>query len=203
MQKHFRGGSREWLWIAAGALLLAAALLMPLSCALAGSLSMEEQLLQTAYEENEIIRIHIIANSDSAQDQAMKLQIRDALIERFGNILTNTNLQDADAVFQLLVQQKETMLQTAVSCAAQYGFHGTITAETGLLHLPAKQYGQVYLPEGNYRALRMIVGEGNGQNWWCVLYPQLCLALTEEKPYNNAQLHWKMQHIFQHWLLLK
>ena len=202
MQKRFRGGTREWLWIVAGALLLAAALFLPLGYALAEGLSSEEQTLLEAYEKGEIIRIHIVANSDSAQDQEIKLKVRDALIERFGHMLVQAEEADADAVYELLVRMRGEMLHTAKCCAAQYGFTGRISAEAGMLELPEKAYGNVVLPSGKYRGLRITLGDGNGQNWWCVLYPQLCLALSEQESEENA-LVWKTQHILQHWLLLK
>jgi len=202
MQKHFSGGVKEWLMLAAGAALLLAALFLPLRFALAEPLTAEEAQLLNAWQNGEIIRIHVIANSDSPQDQALKLKVRDALIEAFGQLLAQEGEKDCEAVYQALEQNMEHMQRIAQECAQQNGFDGNVHTECGLLHLPEKQYGSITLPEGEYYALRITLGDGKGRNWWCVLYPQLCLSLSENNEVDKSRLFWSSERIFRCWLLL-
>lgn len=199
---HMSDGFKDWLLLLLGALLLLTALFLPLRFALADDLTAEEKQLLSAYQNGELIRIHILANSDSSEDQALKIHVRDVLIEAFGSLLKDAGKQNSDAVFHLLAQNVQAMQQKAQKCAAKNGFSGTVLAEAGILHLPPKQYGSVILPEDDYRALRITIGEGKGQNWWCVLYPQLCLALaqTEEPP--AERLLFSSARIWKHWLVL-
>lgn len=200
MQKLFSGGLKEWILMILAAAVLLAALIFPVKYALANPLTKEEQRLVDAYQHNEIIRIHVIANSDSPGDQALKYKVRDALIDAFGTLLVHSGAQSSEMAFQALQLNEQAMLRTAMECANANGFDGTLRSETGLLDLPAKQYGSVTLPEGEYRALRIIIGEGRGENWWCVLYPQLCLALSEPElpmePFQNSR------RILRSWLLM-
>lgn len=202
MQKLFSGGIKEWLLIVLGVILLLFALLFPLRYALADVLTAEEQQLLEAYHNGELIRIHVIANSDSPEDQAVKLKVRDAIIASFGEMLRKSGSQSSDDTYRFLQQYTDQLQAIAQACCAQNGFSGSVTAETGALFLPSKQYGRVHLPEGIYRALRITLGEGKGQNWWCVLYPQLCLALSGSET-SSADLLWQSKQIFTRWLLMK
>lgn len=202
MQKLFSGGVKEWLLIVLGAALLLFVLFFPLRYALAASLTAEEQQLMDAYQTGEIIRIHIISNSDLPKDQQIKLKVRDAIIEVFGRMMADAGKNSCEEAYAFLQQHTEEMQAIAQECCAQNGFDGSVTAETGTLSLPSKQYGHVLLPEGEYRALRITLGEGKGQNWWCVLYPQLCLALSSVDS-ANASLFWQSKQIFAHWLLIE
>ena len=202
MQKHFSDAVRDWLLILTGAAVLIAALVLPLRLALSENLTSEEQRLINAWRNGEIIRIHIIANSDSPVDQALKLKVRDALIDAFGSLLSRAGEQGGDAVFDLLEKNVGEMCRVAQACAIQNGFSGKVSAEVGLLALPEKQYGSVTLPSGEYRALRVTLGKGEGQNWWCVLYPQLCLALAQTDSGGESDFMWLSGQIFRHWLLV-
>ena len=201
MQKLFSGGVKEWLLIVLGAVLLLFALLFPLRYALANVLTAEERQLLDAYQKDELIRIHILANSDSQEDQTIKLKVRDAMIEAFGEMMADAGSRSSEEAYAFLQQHTEQMQALAQDCCTQNGFTGSVTAETGLLFLPSKQYGHVFLPEGEYRALRITLGEGKGQNWWCVLYPQLCLALSSTEQTGNHSLIWQSRQIFAHWLV--
>lgn len=202
MQKHLRGGLADWLLIALAAVLFLLLLALPVRMALAEEWTAEERKLWDAYQSGELIRLHVLANSDSPEDQAVKLQVRDALIQTFGQMLTGSDEQSSDALFEVLKQNIGHMQQTAQTCALRWGFTGSVSAEAGLLHLPSKQYGNITLPEGEYRALRITLGEGVGQNWWCVLYPQLCLSLAETEEPSEDDLFWSSEQIFRHWLLM-
>ena len=197
----------SWLLMIASLAAFLWILIMPL-CAL--GLTAEETTLQEAYDSGQIIRLHILAEDDSPRAQKIKLAVRDAILAAFGAEIKAACATDADAVYALLVQCKEEMLAVAEQTARQYGFDGTVTAQVGVLTLPQKAYGEVTLPQGQYRALRITLGEGQGQNWWCVLFPELCLALASDEPWqvspqrtaSIADLQWRSLEVFRYWLLL-
>ena len=202
MQGWFRSGGREWVLLLCAAILFLAVLAVPAAIAFGESFTAEELCLAAAYERDEIIRLHVLANSDLPYDQSVKLAVRDALTDAFGDLLIRAAAHGSDEAYEALRTHLPDMLQVAKRCAAEYGFTGEITAEVGRLHLPQKAYGQIVLPEGEYRALRVILGRGAGENWWCVLYPQLCLALAEEGSSDLPRLpQWNTSRILKNWLL--
>ena len=188
-------------WVDIGLMVLAAAvfalwLFLPLA---ALAVTDEEAQLQDAYRTGQIIRLHVVAHSDTPADQQLKLAVRDAVIARFGQMLSTIGQQDFVSANALLKGHLLQIQHTAESCARQHGFAGDVRAEAGLMHLPEKRYGSVTLPAGEYHALRITIGEGKGQNWWCVLYPQLCLALGQE---DSAEMTWHSRRIWRQWLAL-
>lgn len=188
-------------WVDIGLIVLSAAvfallLLLPLA---ALALTDEEAQLQEAHRTGQIIRLHVVAHSDDPADQQLKLAVRDAVIARFGQMLSTIGQQDFASANDLLRKNLMQIQQTAESCARQHGFAGDVRAEAGRMHLPEKRYGSVTLPEGEYHALRITIGEGKGQNWWCVLYPQLCLALGQDE---SAEMTWHSRRIWRQWLAL-
>ena len=201
MRNRLRSGWMEWLLILAAALLFTYALLFPLRYALSEGLTAEERQLQEAFQQQEIIRLHVVAHSDSPEDQAIKLRVRDALIEAFGKELASAGEAGYKTACQILESSVDRMQRTAQACAAEHDFYGNVRAEYGLMPLPEKQYGSVVLPQGDYRALRITLGEGKGQNWWCVLYPQLCLALSQNTKTEETDFFWSSERILRCWLL--
>jgi len=199
---HMSDGIKDWLLLMLGAFLLLTALFLPFRMALAADLTSEEKQLLNAYQNGELIRIHILANSDRPEDQALKIHVRDTIIDTFGSMLKDAGTQNSDAVFHLLSQNVHAMQQEAQQCAAANGFSGRVLSEVGILHLPPKQYGSIILPEDDYHALRITIGEGNGQNWWCVLYPQLCLALAQTEETPAERLLFSSARILKHWFVL-
>jgi len=132
-----------------------------------------EKTLQTL--ENGIIRLHITANSDSLADQTQKLMIRDA-------VLAQADFWDtADDCCKALERELPKIERIAEETLAKTGSSASVKAELTKEEFPARQYGTVTLPAGTYRALRITVGEGIGQNWWCVMYPGLCLPAASEQ----------------------
>lgn len=197
-------GSWMLLILCVAAFLLA--LLLPLH---ALGLTAEETELQQAFARGQIIRLHILAEDDSPEAQQTKLAVRDALLAAFGQEMAGAGAQDADAVYDLLMDRQTAMQHIAEETARAHGFDGPVTAQVGLMMLPEKAYGAVTLPAGEYRALRITLGKGEGQNWWCVLFPQLCLALASEEPWQMMpaqpeqpiKVEWKSREILRHWLL--
>ena len=183
------------LLIAVTALLLA--LFLPAAYALSEEWRADEQALLEAKRTGRIIRLHIIANSDSAADQAVKYAVRDEILRSFGESFSHCST--FEEVYSALLSNMDLMKCTALRTARSLGFDGDIKTEAGVMDLPAKQYGKVFLPQGKYHALRITLGKGEGKNWWCVLYPQLCLAASETKD-DTDHIHWTSRRIFSQWL---
>ena len=151
------------------------------ACA-ASAVSRGELSLIRAYEQGELIRLHILAEDDSPQAQALKLHVRDAVLKAFASSLQG---DDADELYEQLQLHAEDMRQVAEAEARMRGFQGAVSVEVGWLELPAKQYGRVLLPAQRYRGLRITLGAGQGRNWWCVLFPSLCLASATDTPWRT------------------
>lgn len=117
-------------------------------------------------------RLHIIANSDSAADQTIKLQVRDAVVE----YLTPKVCEAADPAEaeEIVLAELPNLERLAAGICAGYGYG--CRGEVGRFNFPAKRYGSVVLPAGEYEALRLNLGEAAGHNWWCVIFPPLCFV---------------------------
>jgi len=126
-----------------------------------------------ARAEPDYIRLHIIAASDSDFDQAVKLCVRDEVREVSAALLEDC--QSADEAFERLNVVSEELRMAAEARARREGFEGSVRIELGVFPFPDRMYGEELVPAGAYRAVRIVLGEGEGQNWWCVVYPGLCL----------------------------
>ena len=123
---------------------------------------------QTALADR-LVRLHIIANSDNAADQAEKLRVRDAVLAYLAPRLeTAGSVSDAR---ELLFRERENILR-----AAQTETDRAVTVTFTREHYPTRDYGSFALPAGEYPSLRVILGAGEGHNWWCVVFPPLCTA---------------------------
>ncbi len=119
------------------------------------------EMLSRDLNEN-IVRLHIIANSDSPEDQALKLSVRDALLAAADK--TKEPLED-DAILSVCTAEIKAQ-----------GFTYPVSIERGQFYFPKKEYENLTLPAGDYNAVRIIIGDGAGENWWCIMYPPLCFA---------------------------
>ncbi len=121
-----------------------------------------------------LLRLHIIANSDSEADQAVKLQIRDAITEAFQDDFSAAADKDAAcALAEALLPEAEAIANHVLE---EQGFSERASASLTFCYFPEKTYGDMTFPAGYYDALRITIGEAKGQNWWCVLYPPLCFT---------------------------
>jgi len=141
-----------------------------------------------------IIRLHVIANSDSHEDQALKLQVRDAVIEYMKK---NEDPGSVNDTRRFLKENKGQLEKIAEGIIASQGFDYGADADLGVCFIPEKTYGDITFPAGNYEAMNITLGKGDGQNWWCVLFPPLCLLDegTEELPPDEdaqLELRWKI-----------
>lgn len=130
--------------------------------------------------EHSVLRLHILADSDSEEDQALKYKVRDALLEAsgelFGGCTTLPEMQERAR------EQLHTIELLAQKVLLENGCTDSVTAEVTEMDFPVKQYEKLTMPAGNYCALRILIGEAEGQNWWCVMYPPLCLPAGTETP---------------------
>ncbi len=121
-----------------------------------------------------LIRLHIIANSDSAADQALKLAVRDAVISTLGPALAE--LTDTAQARDYVANNLDQFTAVAAQVICHYGAAYKVQAKLGRSQFPTRVYGDLVLPAGEYEALRLTIGSGQGQNWWCVLFPPLCFV---------------------------
>ena len=127
-----------------------------------------------------MVRLHVIANSDTEEDQALKLQVRDSVLDYTTEILKQAENQ-TEAEQRLASALTEIERLAAEEIAAE-GYAYGVTARLEQTAFPYKEYDGFALPAGEYTALRLVIGEGAGQNWWCVVYPPLCMAAATDLP---------------------
>ena len=146
------------------------ALLFALAAALMwGSWSLQQQ----DRLERKMIRLHVIANSDSEADQALKLQVRDRVLTLATDILRRADSRE-QAERDIEAALPDLQAAAADEIAAQ-GYSCGVTARLERAEFPEKDYDGFSLPAGEYLALRVVIGEGQGRNWWCVVFPPLCI----------------------------
>ena len=127
-----------------------------------------------------MIRLHVIANSDSDADQALKLEVRDRVLDFTTTVLQRSaDMEDAQVRLREELTRIEDIAQREI--AAQ-GYDYPVTAQLASAEFPLKEYDGFSLPAGEYMALRLVIGEGEGRNWWCVVYPPLCTAAAADMP---------------------
>ena len=174
------------------------------------------------YKEN-LIRFHVLANSDSEEDQALKLKVRDKVISYL-----KPKLEDSESISQsekIILNEKDKLMDICKETIKQNGYNYDVSINLGYSKFPTKQYSSVVLPAGEYKSLKIIIGKGHGKNWWCVMFPPLCFVdeqnnvidketdeklkkvLTKDeyelivekdkKNINNLQIKFKIVEVFQ------
>lgn len=138
-------------------------------------------ILSVSYSEkvnkglaDSVIRLHVIANSDSDIDQALKRDVRDKVIIYMKDQLKSS--KSADTSSDIISRNLEEISKIAKMEINKQGFSYNVKAVLGDFPFPTKSYGDITLPSGNYKALRVVIGKGEGANWWCVLFPPLCFV---------------------------
>ncbi len=132
----------------------------------------------------DILRLHIIASSNNNEDQAVKLLVRDAVLELEREIFSPSSYEDAR---ELLIKHGNELLDTVNEVLAENGFDYGCMLSLGKYDFPDRTYGDVTYPADEYNALRIVLGEGAGENWWCVLFPPLCIVETPEADLNSEE----------------
>ena len=120
-----------------------------------------------------LLRLHVIANSDSEADQQVKLQVRNAVVTWLSDNLSEVFTKEQ--AIKYINLNLSSICYEANKVLSEHGFDYIATVEVGSSHFPGKVYGDFYLPAGEYDALKIILGAGEGQNWWCIAFPALCL----------------------------
>ena len=153
------------------------ALLIGVAAALiwgAGSLGTQRELA------DRVVRLHVLANSDSEADQALKLKVRDQILKVAEPVLEDSSdREEARAALSAALPELE---QAAEETIAAAGYDYSVTARLEETSFPTREYDGFALPAGEYLALRVVIGAGAGQNWWCVVFPPLCAAASADVP---------------------
>lgn len=121
-----------------------------------------------------VFRLHVIANSDSDEDQELKYKVRDSLLNYMNNICSNCNSKEE--AINVVISHQEEFKQVALETINNEGYLYNVAIEIGNFEFPTKQYGDISLPAGFYDALKVEIGEAKGKNWWCVMFPSLCFV---------------------------
>ena len=129
---------------------------------------------------DKVVRLHVLANSDSEEDQALKLRVRDKVLERTTTLLEQSaDRREAEGYLRGSLLELEEIAAEEIAAA---GYDYPVTAELTDTRFPTKEYDGFSLPAGEYLALRIVIGEGGGQNWWCVVFPPLCTTAAADVP---------------------
>ena len=127
-----------------------------------------------------VVRLHVLANSDSEADQALKLRVRDVVLGRAEDLLSQS--EDRAEAEALLREHLPDFQQVAAAEIAAAGYDYPVTVELEDTRFPTREYVGFTLPAGEYLALRVLIGAAEGQNWWCVVFPPLCTAASAQVP---------------------
>ena len=171
-----------------------------------------------------VYRLHVIANSDSKEDQELKLKVKDELLS-YMNIISKDSISKQEAM-QIANEHKEEFMQIAEKIIKENGYDYKVKVQVGKADFPTKYYGDITLPAGTYDALKVQIGEAKGQNWWCVMFPPLCFVdvstgivpdnskqklkqslddeeydLISKTDNNEILLKFKIVELFQNWRL--
>lgn len=122
----------------------------------------------------EVFRLHVVANSDTNEDQALKHKVRDTILNYVRSI-SNTLTTKSDLI-NILESNKDEIKNLAEKTVKAEGYNYNINLNIGNFNFPTKNYGDVTLPSGYYDALKIEIGNASGQNWWCVMFPPLCFV---------------------------
>lgn len=144
-------------------------------------LSLSQFSVQCQTIRDDVLRLHILANSDSYEDQQLKLKVRDAILANTDDVFASTNTKD-EAIANAS-QSLAQIEQIAAQVIKENGYDYAVKAEVVNMYFTTRQYDNYTLPAGYYDAIRITIGKAEGKNWWCVMFPQLCLpAVSEQEP---------------------
>lgn len=146
---------------------------------------------EVAFSTGNLVRLHVVANSDGIEDQKVKLLVRDRILRETEELLAVESREEA---LERLAEKKGYLIQAAEDELQKYGFNYHAGLEMGEFNFPERKYEFGVLPAGQYQALRVVLGKGSGENWWCVLFPPVCHLTTEPKEnlsQEKLKLRWK------------
>ena len=153
------------------------------------------ELTELNYDDikDKLIRFHVIANSDPDEDQNLKLKVRERVVEELSGKLSNvTSLEEAE---NILEQNIDYVNEIAKEVIEENNYTYTVNTMLSYENFPDKVYGDCVFPQGNYEAFRVIIGEGKGQNWWCVMFPSLCFVDESKNSVDSSSLEHEIENI--------
>jgi len=130
-----------------------------------------------------VLRLHVIANSDSEEDQALKLAVRDAIIK--SERLICSDCQNVEEARTLISSRLDDIKRCTEEVIAQHGYSYPVKVSLGQESYPTRTYGALCFPSGEYLSLKVLIGKAEGKNWWCVLFPPLCLGAASASKTNE------------------
>ncbi len=135
--------------------------------------------------EKDVLRLHILANSDSAEDQSLKIKVRNSVIENESDIFDGVG--NVTAAKEKVIRNYDRIKASAQKVIREEGYDYPVSVRIEKTYFPTRHYESFTLPAGYYEALRIVIGEGKGHNWWCVMYPPLCVgsAAQVKKEYSK------------------
>lgn len=142
---------------------------------------------------SKIIRFHVIANSDSKDDQALKLKVRDKVLEYMQPKLKNS--KSIDESRKIIKENDEEIMAIANKVIKENGYDYSVKSTLSNENFPIKTYGNITLPQGKYEAYRIIIGTGKGQNWWCVMFPPVCFVDVTKGQISYKQTEEQMKKV--------
>ena len=125
-----------------------------------------------------VLRLHVIANSDSEYDQELKLKVRDTILKDSEELFSSDELSEAEREVESALDALRVSAESAVKAQGS-SYSVRVTFEP--TYFPTREYENVTLPAGIYKSLKVIIGEGEGKNWWCVLFPPMCLSAAQKE----------------------
>lgn len=132
---------------------------------------------------DDVFRLHILANSDNEEDQQLKLKVRDAVLKKGQNVFTDcSSLEEIIASCESNIDLFE---ETAIECIKENGYNYSVNAYVDKEYFNTREYEEITLPSGIYNALKIEIGEAKGHNWWCVMFPAICLSAVSDSEMNN------------------
>lgn len=143
--------------------------------------------------EKKLIRFHVIANSDTTFDQALKLKVRDKVLE-----FIYPKLKDSKSIEEsrkIIKNNDEAIQKVAQEVISKSGYDYDVVTMLSKEKFPVKTYGNITLPQGEYEAYRIIIGSGKGQNWWCVMFPPLCFIDVTKGEVSNKETEKSMKQV--------
>ena len=159
------------------------------------SISGEVKKISAASEDykDKLIRFHVIANSDSEEDQNLKLKVRDAIINYLQpKLLESESIEESELIIKKEYDELEKISKNII---LENGYDYDVKVGIDYSKFPTKQYSNVVLPAGEYKALRIIIGEGKGKNWWCVMFPSLCFVDESKNSVDSSYLKEEIENI--------
>ena len=143
----------------------------------------------------EVLRLHVLANSDSDEDQALKLKVRDRILSEAGTLFYQA---ETESSARKAAEENLPLIEAAAKAALKdAGAEGTIRVKVTRQFFDTRVYDGFTLPAGQYDAVQVILGEGKGHNWWCVLYPPLCLSTAEKLPEELSKFSEKERRLLE------